>query len=316
MVSLVRLSIIRKVSSLYRDFQLFKRQYIVHTRAQNNVYLRNFWGKLEELDSTKRFLINLMIECAPNDSKVRIDSVFPDFSVRFNRILSRIQSSKSGRTKEFRVWYSGENIRPPISQGVDAFLGFDKDLPIARNVFLPLWATQLGENLELAREKQTRLMSARNAQLNKRDFACIIVSNREPVRLHFLAELQKIESVHCYGPAFGKPIPDKQEILQRYRFNLCFENDLYPNYLTEKVFDSYEAECIPIWWGLDDEGFLNDEAIINVHKIGFRESLEKIEFLEGMPLEQVTMREQPILQKGYDFDSLIETIKRNFRNDV
>lgn len=316
MTLLTRLNIVQRISRLYRSIHLFRNQYILENKLSNKVYLRNFWGKLEELDCTKRFLINLMIECAPSYSKVRVDSVFPDFSARLNRILSLIQDHKSEGTKELRVWYSGENVRPPNSQGIDAFLGFDKNSPIASNVFLPLWATQLGEDVELARHKQEVLMSSRRTQFKKKDFACIVISNPEPIRLHFLAELQKIGSVHCYGPAFGNTVLDKQEVLQRYRFNLCFENDLYPNYVTEKVFNSYEGECIPIWWGLDDEGFLNDGAIINVHKIGFRESLEKIHYLEGMPLEQDAMREQPILKKGYDFNALIHTLKLNLHKDA
>jgi hypothetical protein len=126
--------------------------------------------------------------------------------------------------------------------------------------------------------------------------------------MHFLSELQKIGEVDCYGPAFGNSIPNKQETLRKYRFNLCFENDLYPNYVTEKAFDSYEAECIPIWWGLDEEGFLNDGAIINVHRLGFHESLEKIRYLESHPPVRDVIRKQPLLQRAFDFDSLLNTL--------
>ena len=308
MISLSRLRIHRNIHNFYRQWLLLENQITLGKRQEGRVYLRNFWGKLEDFDSTKLFLTNLIRESAPDILRVRIDSVFPDFSPRFTRFLRLTQRFRTEFTPNFKVWFSGENVRPPIRDQYDVFLGFEKDSPNPSNVFLPLWATQLGTNIELAKYKQSKLMITRSLRCDKKDFACIVISNPEPTRLHFLSELQKIGEVECYGPAFGRPIPNKQEILRNYRFNLCFENDLYPNYVTEKVFDSYEAECIPIWWGLDEESFLNDDAIINVHRLGFRESLERIRFLENNPSEQDQIREQPLLQRAYDFDSLLSSL--------
>ena len=42
---------------------------------------------------------------------------------------------------------------------------------------------------------------------------------------------------------------NKHKWLQNYKFNLCFENSSYPGYLTEKLFDAYNAGCVPIYWG-------------------------------------------------------------------
>lgn len=41
----------------------------------------------------------------------------------------------------------------------------------------------------------------------------------------------------------------KQKWLEGYKFNICFENSSYLGYLTEKLFDAYNAGCIPIYWG-------------------------------------------------------------------
>lgn len=41
----------------------------------------------------------------------------------------------------------------------------------------------------------------------------------------------------------------KRKWLENYKFNICFENSSYPGYLTEKLFDAYNAGCIPIYWG-------------------------------------------------------------------
>lgn len=45
----------------------------------------------------------------------------------------------------------------------------------------------------------------------------------------------------------------KQEILRNFQFSICFENsDNVPGYVTEKMFDSLQAGCIPIYLGSQD----------------------------------------------------------------
>lgn len=41
----------------------------------------------------------------------------------------------------------------------------------------------------------------------------------------------------------------KAEILANYSFNLCFENTIAPNYVTEKIWDSIGNYCLPIYFG-------------------------------------------------------------------
>lgn len=41
----------------------------------------------------------------------------------------------------------------------------------------------------------------------------------------------------------------KRAVLARYRYAICFENTIFPGYLTEKLFDCLLAGCIPIYWG-------------------------------------------------------------------
>lgn len=41
----------------------------------------------------------------------------------------------------------------------------------------------------------------------------------------------------------------KKNVLESYRFNLCFENTVAFNYMTEKIWDSIENYCLPIYYG-------------------------------------------------------------------
>ncbi len=47
-------------------------------------------------------------------------------------------------------------------------------------------------------------------------------------------------------------IVDKSEILNKYKFNICYENAIrVKGWITEKIFDSLFAKCIPVYWGCD-----------------------------------------------------------------
>lgn len=70
---------------------------------------------------------------------------------------------------------------------------------------------------------------------------------------------QGLGDFDLYGPGWeGTPnwrgiIPGKWEVLKQYRFSFCYENvGNTPGYLTEKIFDSMVAGCVPIYWGAPD----------------------------------------------------------------
>ena len=54
-------------------------------------------------------------------------------------------------------------------------------------------------------------------------------------------------------PSYKGKVASKKEVLQKYKFSICFENarDI-PGYITEKIFDCFFASCIPIYWGANN----------------------------------------------------------------
>lgn len=50
-------------------------------------------------------------------------------------------------------------------------------------------------------------------------------------------------------PSWRGPVKSKLAILQRYRFCICFENSLYPGWITEKIFDCFRCGCVPVYFG-------------------------------------------------------------------
>lgn len=73
-----------------------------------------------------------------------------------------------------------------------------------------------------------------------------------------------------------KEINDKLETLSKYRFSLCFENCVFPGYITEKIFDSFFAGCIPVYYGAPDiTDFVPKETFVDLRDFhGYRELLD------------------------------------------
>jgi len=54
-------------------------------------------------------------------------------------------------------------------------------------------------------------------------------------------------------PSYKGKVERKKPILEKYKFSICYENarDI-PGYITEKIFDSFFAGCVPIYWGANN----------------------------------------------------------------
>jgi hypothetical protein len=52
--------------------------------------------------------------------------------------------------------------------------------------------------------------------------------------------------------AYRGTAADKYQVLSSYRFSLVIENDRFPGYISEKLFDCFVAGCVPIYRGAPD----------------------------------------------------------------
>jgi hypothetical protein len=294
----------------------------IENTPYSNVFLRNFWpigtpGHVsnKNIDITRNFLASFVSEISGNNS-VLIDSHFEKKSIfaRISNILIKDNAEKQyiahytemamvKTIKALYVWYTSENRRPPLNLDYDLFLSHDFELYNGRNVYLPFWATRLGNNIIESTKNQEKLLRGREIISTPVNFACAVISNPEPVRMEFIRQLSKIGKVDIYGK-LGKKLSSKAELFNKYRFNICFENSYYPGYVTEKPFEAWEQESVPVWNGFDSGGYLNPSAIINVGEIGFKNALEQIYSLEKNYGKINEIIQLPILKKVYDYKVL------------
>lgn len=81
---------------------------------------------------------------------------------------------------------------------------------------------------------------------------------------------------------FGGKVDSKLETMKQYDFSICFENaEKIPGYISEKIFDSFFAGCIPVYWGAPDiEDYIPAECFIDFRK--FRDFDKLHRFLMAM----------------------------------
>lgn len=109
-------------------------------------------------------------------------------------------------------------------------------------------------------------------------------------------QIQTVNFVHCPGKLLHnddslhkKFNNDKKKYLQQFQFNICSENSAAPGYVTEKLFESFEAGAIPIYWG--DE---NPEPLVLNHEriLFWRNGDDNKEFLNRIKILHISEKER------------------------
>jgi hypothetical protein len=148
------------------------------------------------------------------------------------------------------------------------------------------------------------LLKPRTLLGDKSKFACAFIGNPQPTRLHAIEALQELGQVDIFGPKFKKQIKSKIDVSREYRYMVCFENNLYPGYVTEKLIDAYVCETIPIYWGdIGESKCINEDAFFNVAaQGGIGTTLQNIKNLSNAEYE--TMFQKPLLKFIPDFTAI------------
>ena len=85
-----------------------------------------------------------------------------------------------------------------------------------------------------------------------------------------------------HHPRYQGICQDKISVLSKYKFALCYENTRgLQGYITEKIFDCFNAKTIPIYWGAENiKDYVDEAAFIDRRK--FKTDQELLDFLLKM----------------------------------
>lgn len=237
--------------------------------------------------------------------------------VRFNGSRFTPNQQPIGNSR-FSIFYSAENHRPP--EGIwDAYLTFDQYSFGGRNAYLPLWWITSTDLLRptkspfLKREISIEgLMQKRTGDFDKRQNFCVAFSGKAwPFRMHALTALNAIGRVDVYGNLARQSVESKSAISSKYKFILCFENDLYPGYVTEKLPEAWMTGAVPLYWGLEQGKYFNERAYLNLANYhSENEFYERVARLSNSASEWNDIASQPLLKSKPDLSQVLAVLRK------
>lgn len=187
-----------------------------------------------------------------------------------------------------RIGYFCENIMPDLSICDWAFGVPREDIVKAPNYKRIQWH---GLNPQQLLKKEGYDPEAIAASKTK--FCNFLYSNKVPYREAFFTELSKYKKVDAPGRSMnnmqaidaiykGDKYAVKKQFLSAYKFTIAFENDIFPGYQTEKLYDAMMAGSIPIYCGdpyvgeiFNTKSFINAAEYLPPKYTGMRQRLER-----------------------------------------
>jgi hypothetical protein len=129
--------------------------------------------------------------------------------------------------------------------------------------------------------------------VSRAKFCNFLYSNPAPYREAFFKRLSRYKRIDAPGKSMnnmpslakspGGRWEQKRNFLAEYKFTIAFENDVYPGYQTEKLYDPMQAMSIPIYCGdpfigeiFDTSAFFNLESPRKLVNPGFLNGLSRI----------------------------------------
>ncbi|SFC74242.1 hypothetical protein SAMN04487907_10867 [Zunongwangia mangrovi] len=82
----------------------------------------------------------------------------------------------------------------------------------------------------------------------------------------------------------------KKEILSNYNFNLCFENTAFPNYMTEKIWNSIENYCLPIYYSENTNAYELFPKQSFIDYADFKDAEELFSFINALSKDEYRLR--------------------------
>lgn len=207
-----------------------------------------------------------------------------------------------------RILYTGENYRPNYFT-YDHAITFDHENS-NKHYRLPLWVLEIHQYMNTGNSPYLDYLNTpRKRKSIPSGFCSFVQSNPNMMlRNNFVKKLSEYKTVDCGGPLMnniGYVLPrddakHKKDFINDRKFNIAFENGIYPGYCTEKILDALYADTIPIYLGSNtvDRDF-NSDRFINTHTYNNLELvIGAVKELDADDKKWLEMVNQPVWKGG------------------
>ena len=237
-------------------------------KGRKTFFVRNDWA-VNEREFKYNYFYNFIKKYYIPDLAISYNPDIEFFAPNGKRYF--LEKSKA----KIKIFYTGECVsKNAINEvwkeysdncvnDVDLSLGFDRldENKYKNYVRFPIWINYnfgaiLEENFTKDKIKET-IDCINGAKSKKNKFASLVASHDAPkIRTEIFNKVSEIGEVKCAGKLLHNDDilknefnNNKIEYLRDFKFNICPENTISDGYITEKLFDSFSAGCIPIYSG-------------------------------------------------------------------
>lgn len=249
-----------------------------------------------------------LIIVEPSKAELIIFSVFGNESQKYNHCK--------------KIFYTGENKRPDFTK-CDYSISFDFDDYDGRNIRIPLWYYYIDWFKVGNYERPNFLIPEKYLyepnEFSKKDkklFCSAVYSNPVGSRNQFVSLLNQYKKVDCFGkvPGFHE-LPggekEKLDLISNYKFNICFENSIYPGYYTEKLLHAKVAGCIPIYFSDEKINMdFNEECFLNLSNYdSLQDLIDKVIFLDKNNDKFKELQSIPFFNSKIELNKIYKKLK-------
>jgi alpha(1,3/1,4) fucosyltransferase len=257
---------------------------------------------------THEQIINVFSSLMSRRFDVQIDNENPKYLIFGDNNFGN-NNQKFDPNKVVKIFYTGENQRP-WDYTCHYAISFDH-IENDRMYRLPLYSVYDYDNQMNGIPCCINHLRKEEDVAKKTGFCSFVVRNpnceKRNIFFHKLSQYKKIDAG---GPLFnniGYVLPygkdamrTKLEWLPNFKFNMCFENSSYPGYTTEKIYEAFIGNTVPIYWGSTTvETDFNTKAFLNYHDYDNDEDfIRAIIELDINDDKYMEMYMQPMFSKG------------------
>lgn len=218
---------------------------------------KNIWGNCE-------FIINE--NCKSCDYLFMIDSIKTDLHINCPKDNTYLCICEPAAVKLYHPKYTNQFKHIITFRKVSGYKG---ELIYG----LPMLPWRIGSRYDRIKKcsDMTNYLDydflSKRVSVPKLDKVAVITSSKTMTkghrkRLKLLLTLKKEipDYIDIYGNGF-QFVEDKWDVFSKYKYVLTFENCKEPQYITEKIFDAFIAEALPLYWGAPDaETYFSKES--------------------------------------------------------
>jgi len=257
-----------EIKSLYRLWIQYNKE--ISWCKDSNIKVFNFWNLQKPADLWfYQFIQHHFGERLSKKNSIAL------FSVMGDRRKIRLNRSK------VKVFFTGENTtiwkdyKDHCIHEVDLSMGFEF-IHVDNYLRFPLWLLYIldprsdYQAVKNSVHKISRINDERQSY-PKRFCSLVCRHDGNGIRTEMFNLLSPVGQIDSAGPFLNNTNElrelynnQKQEYIKNYKFNICPENSNTAGYVTEKLFESISAGCIPLYWGNEnpEPEVLNKNAIL------------------------------------------------------